>query len=72
MIFGTFSDFLVQARLLYKNVRFNVVLGSSTQNHAESYGNYGKNAFVDPKRAKFYEKSEFWHVQWLSRSPGPV
>ena len=47
-------------------------LGFSTQSHAESFGNYIKKSFLDPKRAKSYEKSAFGYVQWLSRSPGPV
>ena len=47
-------------------------LGFSKQSHAESHGNYVKMSFLESKRVKFDAKSEFGHVQWLFRSPGPV
>ena len=38
---------------------FNMFFGSSTQNHVESYGNYTKKSFLNPKYAKFNEMSSF-------------
>ena len=46
----------------------------STQNHAESFGNYLKKSALDPKRAKLNQKSEFGHVrtcQGQSRRTSP-
>ena len=37
--------------------------GSSMQSHAESDGNYVKKSFLDPTRAKSYEKSELGHIR---------
>ena len=38
-------------------------LAPSTQNHAESFGNYINKSVLDPKHAKFEEQLEFGHVQ---------
>ena len=52
--------------VVYK-LNFSIVLGcflgASTQNHAESFGNRSKKSFLDPKCAKFDEKSELGHFQ---------
>ena len=37
--------------------------GASTQNHAESYRNYLKKLFWDPKCVKLDQKSDFGHVR---------
>ena len=39
------------------------LLDSSTQNHAESFGNYLTNLVLDPKRAKMDQKLDFGHVR---------
>ena len=38
-------------------------LSFSTQNHAESFGNYINKSVLDPKRAKFHQQLEFGHVR---------
>ena len=45
-------------------------LSSSTQNHAESFGNFVKIIFLDPEHEKNYQKSWFGHVRtycWLNK-----
>ena len=41
-------------------------MSSSTQNHAESSGNYLKNSVLDPKRAKLNQNSDSGHVRTYS------
>ena len=67
MLWG-FGPFFYQiSNLLIKKPCF---LDSSTQNHAESCGNYLKHAVSDPKRAKLNQNSDFDHVRtysWLHK-----
>ena len=63
---GTLTSFLfllcicwVPVQILYKNVRFKlfkVFFGSSTQNHAESFGNHPRKSSLDPKHIKLPKK----------------
>ena len=50
-------------------------LGLLDANHAEPWWNYQKKSALDPKRAKFDQKSGFWHLVsvswgWGNRWPG--
>ena len=45
-----------------KNIVF--FFESAPQNDAGPSGNYVKNSFLNPKRAKFDEQSEIGHVHW--------
>ena len=53
-------------------IHVEIFFGFSMQNHAESYENYARKLFLDPKRAKFNEKLEFGYIQESMTSPGPV
>ena len=47
-------------------------LSLSTQNHAESFGNYFKNSVLDPIKAKWKQKSERRaHIGPYGPGPGP-
>ena len=48
------------------------LLSFSTQNHAESYGNYVNKPFLDPICAKLDKKSWFWHVQTCQGQSRPA
>ena len=41
----------------------NVILSFSNKKHAESFINFVKKQVLDPKRAKFDQKSEIGHVR---------
>ena len=63
-----FGPFLLKYRVC--SLKEECFLESSAQNHAESCGNDLKNLVLDPKRAKFDQKSDFAHVRtysWLHK-----
>ena len=55
-----FLDFLSNIKVFNQN---NVIFELLRQNDAESSRNFIKNSVLDPKRAKFNQKSLFGHVQ---------
>ena len=66
-IVGTFFDFsgifLIFCHILRFFVKIMCFLSFSSKNHEESFINFVKILFWDPKRAKFDQKSEIGHVR---------
>ena len=47
-------------------------LSFSNKNHAESFRNFIKKTFLDPKRAKLDQNSDFRHVRTYMDPYGPM